>query len=500
MSGTEQQPLGKNDPLVTVIVPVYNAMPYLREFLDSLVGQDLEDSAYTVLLVDDGSTDEGPAVMDAYAADHRNFAVRHEENSGWPGTPRNLGLSLARTKYVFFADSDDVLAPGCLRSMVEYAEEHASDIVIPQLAGMTGRKVPDTKQTESTPDVGLVQAFRTLGPIKLYRRALLSEHAITFPSEKVRLEDGIFNAQAYLVAHRISALAGQDNYHVRTRDDGQNISVQPLEPYGYTGSLARMCRIVNAAGLDETTRRGVVLGLFQRKCLKIYHPGRFIRYKDYRRSEWVSAHRAFVEEFVTPEMETRLPHPFNVRTRLLRSGDIEALVRLQKYEPAPLVQAEPASVSSREGGGIELEISISVEGALGTDQMVCELWNREGNGHAAFALRAVGGTREAYASFKPFVGVLPGEVATGLAEGTYDFYVARLIGGQHVLRRIPLAPGVEIPAISGLDIYATVRGNLSAVKTDPMPSGRQVAASPRQLATRGIKKTLARVARLRGDR
>lgn len=499
MSYIEPRGHAEQYPLVAVIVPVYNAMPYLIEFLDSLVGQSLDDGEYKVLLVDDGSTDGGPAIMDIYAAKHPNFRVLHEENSGWPGTPRNTGLGLARTKYVFFADSDDILASAALQLMVEYAEEHGSDIVIPQLAGMEGRRVPATKLEEPTPDLDLVAAFCTLGPIKLYRRALLEERGITFPAEKVRLEDGIFNAHAYLAAHRISVLAGEDLYYVRSRDDGQNISVQPLEPFGYTGSVAKMCRIINQSSLDESIRRDIVLGLFRRKCLKIYRPGRFIKYKDYRQRAWVEAHRDFVEEFVSPNMGRAFDHPYDVRTMLVRAGDVGALVRLQGLEASPLVQADLVGLGFAEST-VEFTVDIDLEGALGVPQLACELRSREGNGHAAFALRLVDDSSEAYASPQRFKGKLSEDAVSRLIDGVYDLHVTILIGKKHVSKRIAVVDEKSLRDLPGLKVYATAHGNLSLRKTPiPAPTVR-VASTSRRWVGRGIRKSRSLLTGLRRGR
>ena len=76
---------------VSVVVPVFNAMPYLREFLESLAAQDLPDDAYEVVAVNDGSTDGSGAELDAFAERHPNVRVVHQENTGWPGGPRNRG-------------------------------------------------------------------------------------------------------------------------------------------------------------------------------------------------------------------------------------------------------------------------------------------------------------------------------------------------------------------------------------------------------------------------
>ncbi|WP_345600457.1 glycosyltransferase family A protein, partial [Thermocatellispora tengchongensis] len=113
--------------LVSVVVPVHNAMPYLAELLESLEQQDMDRRLYEVIAVDDGSTDSGGRVLEAFAARNPNARVIHQPNSGWPGKPRNVGLAASRAEYVFFCDADDYLGPEALPRMVDYAQEHDVD-------------------------------------------------------------------------------------------------------------------------------------------------------------------------------------------------------------------------------------------------------------------------------------------------------------------------------------------------------------------------------------
>jgi glycosyltransferase involved in cell wall biosynthesis len=191
------------DPKVSVIVPVYNAMPYVRELLDSLAAQDLDAASFKVVAVDDGSTDGSSALLDEYCHRHEHFEVIHQSNSGRPGRPRNVGLRSSASRYVFFADADDVLAPACLRRLVNFAEEHDSDVVIPKLTPLGGRGFPTSVYEKTLVEADLVTAFKTLFPQKLYRRRILSDHDIWFPEGR-RLDDGMFNAHAYVHAKRIS--------------------------------------------------------------------------------------------------------------------------------------------------------------------------------------------------------------------------------------------------------------------------------------------------------
>lgn len=92
--------------LISVIVPVYNAEKTLRRCVDSILSQEFRD--FELLLIDDGSKDESPAICDEYAKKDRRVQVFHKENGG-VSSARNLGLDSAKGKWVTFVDSDDYL-------------------------------------------------------------------------------------------------------------------------------------------------------------------------------------------------------------------------------------------------------------------------------------------------------------------------------------------------------------------------------------------------------
>src|SRR5690606_7266219 len=96
---------------------------------------------FEVIAVDDGSTDFGGEILDVYAKRNSNFIALHQENSGWPGKPRNVGIENARGEYVFFIDSDDRLGPQALRRMTSFALEHDVDVLVPKMVGLDGRRV-----------------------------------------------------------------------------------------------------------------------------------------------------------------------------------------------------------------------------------------------------------------------------------------------------------------------------------------------------------------------
>ncbi|MBR2024469.1 MAG: glycosyltransferase family 2 protein [Clostridia bacterium] len=89
---------------ISVIIPVYNVEKYLKDCIDSILMQSMQD--YEIILVDDGSTDRSGAICDEYANKKENIFAYHKENGG-PSDARNLGISKAKGEYIVFVDSDD---------------------------------------------------------------------------------------------------------------------------------------------------------------------------------------------------------------------------------------------------------------------------------------------------------------------------------------------------------------------------------------------------------
>ena len=111
---------------VSVIVPVYNVEDYLRECLDSLINQTLED--IQIILVDDGSKDNSGIICDEYAKKDSRISVIHKENGG-QSSARNAGLEIASGEYVLFVDSDDYIVENALEVLFGNAYEYDVDII-----------------------------------------------------------------------------------------------------------------------------------------------------------------------------------------------------------------------------------------------------------------------------------------------------------------------------------------------------------------------------------
>jgi len=110
-----------------VIIPVYNAEPYLRECLDTVVSQSLRE--IEIICVDDGCTDGSPATLQEYAAADPRFRILRRENGG-AGTARNAGLEAARGEYLSFLDADDFFEKTMLERTYEKCLEHDLDFAV----------------------------------------------------------------------------------------------------------------------------------------------------------------------------------------------------------------------------------------------------------------------------------------------------------------------------------------------------------------------------------
>ena len=114
-------------PLVSVIVPVYNTSKYLRQCLDSIQAQTLKE--IEIICVDDGSTDNSMEILLEKELEDSRICILQQKNRGG-GAARNLGMSIAKGKYLSFLDSDDFFEPTMLEEAYTAAEKHNADITI----------------------------------------------------------------------------------------------------------------------------------------------------------------------------------------------------------------------------------------------------------------------------------------------------------------------------------------------------------------------------------
>lgn len=235
----------RKSPRLSVIVPVYNAAPYLEESVQSVLNQTLTD--IEILLVDDKSTDGSAEICDRLAtADARIKAFHMPENKG-PGVARNVALDYADGDYCTFMDSDDLVHPEAYETAVAFAAHHGLDVVRFEMGRFSDDNPEPThifhhfgeeKIFSSREDMRQIALCVFSNPVRpgeaqmnfggsacsaIYHRSLFEKGGIRFPRRAHMLsEDFILCFQTALRARAIGLLPRmfyyyRDNQHSRTR-------------------------------------------------------------------------------------------------------------------------------------------------------------------------------------------------------------------------------------------------------------------------------------------
>lgn len=132
-----------SQPLISVIVPVYNVEQYLDQCLESIVSQTYP--RLEILVVDDGSTDSSGDMCDRWAERDSRICVTHQPNGGLSAA-RNTALDRMSGEHVIMVDSDDVLHPDAAACLLSAMERHQADIVVGD------HVIVDEKATPQWPD------------------------------------------------------------------------------------------------------------------------------------------------------------------------------------------------------------------------------------------------------------------------------------------------------------------------------------------------------------
>ena len=133
------------EKLASVIIPVYNVEPYVKECMDSVLNQSYKQ--LEILIVDDGSTDHSGVICDSYCFDPR-VTVFHQPNSG-VSAARNTALNHAKGEYIFFVDPDDYVHPDLVSKAVASLEENEADMVFFGLIELHGNGLAKIVPTKS---------------------------------------------------------------------------------------------------------------------------------------------------------------------------------------------------------------------------------------------------------------------------------------------------------------------------------------------------------------
>lgn len=218
-----------SDPLVSVLVPCHNAAPWLAATLESVLAQTWPHRE--IIVVDDGSTDDSPAIARAYAA--RGVRLFTQANVG-ASAARNRALREARGEYLQFLDADDLLSPGKLAAQVSLLADRAPGTLA---TCAWGRFTGDPASARFVDDA----VFRDFSPVEFL--VLAGETgAMMHPS-------------AWLVPRPVAALAGPWNEELTLNDDGEYFARVALASAGLVFAADPAARSFYRSGLPGSLSR-----------------------------------------------------------------------------------------------------------------------------------------------------------------------------------------------------------------------------------------------------
>lgn len=149
-----------DEPLVSVVIPVYNVSCYLPQCLESVILQTYRN--LEILIIDDGSTDDSGSICDRYVKGDDRIRVFHTPNKGI-ASARNLGLENVNGQYISFVDSDDWMGPHAIETLLRAAKRTGSDIVdaryFVEYVGNTVNSTAGTKYSHTFQGEAIMTAF-----------------------------------------------------------------------------------------------------------------------------------------------------------------------------------------------------------------------------------------------------------------------------------------------------------------------------------------------------
>ena len=174
-------------PRVSILMPVYKTAPYLREAMDSMLSQTFTD--FELIVLDDCSPDNAEEILDNYT-DPRIVRYKGKKNAGLSNV-LNVGIGMARGKYIARMDSDDLSMPERLQIQVDYLEAHPDIDLVSVGMQLFGAKDEVWLREQDPEKVKIIALFHSpiLHASSMWRRDSFEKHGLRFRQEMVPAED-----------------------------------------------------------------------------------------------------------------------------------------------------------------------------------------------------------------------------------------------------------------------------------------------------------------------
>ena len=177
------------DPIISIIVPIYNVGKYLPKCIESILNQTFKN--FELILVNGGSTDNSGVVCDDYAKKDTRIKIIHKSNGG-VSSARNAGLYVAKGEYIGFVDPDDYIDKNMYEKLYRLCIDNNSDIAICRFNREINGKIQNKESTEEIIELNNMEAMNELFKGNLYRFSLCNKlfskkcfNDVLFPEERI---------------------------------------------------------------------------------------------------------------------------------------------------------------------------------------------------------------------------------------------------------------------------------------------------------------------------
>ncbi len=218
---------------LSIVVPFYNAELHLERCLRSLINQNIDINDYEIILIDDGSSDDGIKIAENFKNHHKNIFIYNQHNKGL-GATRNRAIELAKGEYIYFIDADDYLAFNTLDTILKQAEMLNLELLGFNTIPTEKTDLVTSKTKDKTYGTDVLEGVDFLVKNKYHRleawwyiikREYLLKTGFKFEEGKF-MEDAIFTFNIFLKAKRTLFLPIDAHRYVKTSDSIMNNNKQ----------------------------------------------------------------------------------------------------------------------------------------------------------------------------------------------------------------------------------------------------------------------------------
>ena len=267
-----------SNPLISVIVPVYNVEQYLPSCLDSILG-----STYTnweCLLVDDGSTDRSGIICDRYAASDARFRVFHKENGG-VSSARNKALENMNGEWLMFLDSDDEITASAMQNLLTAAMNSGSDMSMGNYVSVQSKRDDIHSNTYPTPRTMSFEDVLTLFFVyprgrfqgyltnRIMKASVVRDNHLRFREDIYYKEDGLFLVQYLLYSKKDVPFITDVIYLYKIREGSAMVTASRRYNRKYLTNLDARIAILNE--IERHAPIDSLVKLAKESVLKVVH-------------------------------------------------------------------------------------------------------------------------------------------------------------------------------------------------------------------------------------